>query len=153
MAHPCAARAVLRDLAQAVEMLEDEAQNDRFRILWVGAVALARAVGHVLKKVDGEDPLFAKAVETLWASWKADPEEHAIFWEFIEQERNNVLKTYELGYEEGDIPVVAGGHVFELDENIYRPLLEGRWAGEDGRDILRLAIEWWSRQLEYVEGT
>lgn len=57
-----------------------------------------RTVGHVLAKVDARvSPAHAEAVNGLWAKLKADRRSSAIFWDFIEEERNNLLKTYAFG--------------------------------------------------------
>jgi hypothetical protein len=97
--------------------------------------------------------------------WKHDPG-HEIFREFIEHERNNLLKEYRSDVHPSDtvpvaiqmpiIPVNGGetkfiGEVFHLDENIYRPLLEGRWEGIDSRDVLGEALNWWSAQLDAID--
>ena len=47
-----AARRVLADCEVVLEMLDAEREEQRWRVLWVGALALLRAVGHVLRKVD-----------------------------------------------------------------------------------------------------
>lgn len=51
-----AARKVLEDCKAALDMLDEEGDEQRWRVLWAGAMALVRAVGHVLQKIDGEDP-------------------------------------------------------------------------------------------------
>lgn len=59
--------------------------------------------------------------------------QHWVFWEFIEQERNNLLKTFNFGV--------------ELDEQgLWYPSLE-----MDGVQLLREATYWWRRQLEELE--
>ena len=146
------ARSVLADCKHALNLLQDEPQPDTFRVLWVAGVALARAVGHVLQKVDGEQNDHVKrAVASAFAAWKADKTGNAIFWEFIEEERNQVLKQYEVGFFAGPVDVLAGGEVHNLDENLFCPITDGTFAGEDCRDILEQAIEWWERQLSEIE--
>jgi hypothetical protein len=41
--------------------------------------------------------------------------------------------------------------VVELDENIYRPMLDGPWEGDDARDVLRVAIDWWNAELDKID--
>ena len=48
------ARRVLSDCKYALDMLQVESRPASFRVLWVAGIALVRAVGHVLQKVDGE---------------------------------------------------------------------------------------------------
>ena len=146
------ARSVLADCKHALDLLQDELRPDTFRLLWVAGIALARAVGHVLQKVDGEhDDAVKRAVAAAYASWKAEKQGNAIFWDFIEEERNQVLKQYEVGFFAGPVDVVAGGELHTLDDHLFCPITDGTFAGEDCRDVLEQAIEWWERQLAAIE--
>ena len=86
-----AARWVLDDCKAALEMLEEERGEQRWRVLWIGAVALLRAVGHVLQKVDGKNPDQRDVIDAAYRSWTSGQSRHAVFREFIEEERNNML--------------------------------------------------------------
>jgi len=146
------ARIVLADCRNALDLLQDETRPEVFRLYWVAGVALARAVGHVLQKIDGEnEPRIERAVGSAYAAWKADKQANAIFRNFIEQERNQILKDYEVGFLAGPIDVVAGGALHSLDEQLYCPIADGVFAGEDCRDILDQAIKWWESQLDRIE--
>lgn len=160
------AREVLDDGRVALSLLEEEADIQRWRIHWAAAVALMRAVGHVLDKVDGEDPLIKQAARAAFRQWKSADPQHEIFREFIERERNNLLKEYRshvhplpevaLAVEFTARPVEGGppvrfAHIGEIGENIYRPLLDGPWEGNDARDVLSEAITWWDDQLTAIE--
>ena len=85
------------------------------------------------------------------ASWKADRARHAVFWEFIENERNQVLKQYELGFLPGTVAVAVDGEVFQLGDTLFSPMSAGPYAWEDCRDVLAEAVEWWQVQLNQVE--
>jgi hypothetical protein len=148
------ARDVLTDCEMALEMLQVEETFDKFRVIWVAAIAQVRAVGHVLHKVDSErDPKLKGIIEEVFNDWKKNKEENAIFWEFIENERNSVLKQYEFGFLFGPIGVItpAEQEIVELDEGLFCPILEGRYKDEDCRDILADAITWWKNQLDMIE--
>ena len=146
------ARSVLADCRNALDLLQDETRPEVFRLYWVAAVALARAVGHVLHRVDGEDDAtIRQAAASAYAGWKADKQGNAIFWDFIEQERNQILKEYEVGFFAGPIDVVAGGALYSLDQHLFCPIADGEFAGEDCRDILDQAIAWWESQLDRIE--
>ena len=134
------AREVLDDCRLALSLLEEERDFQRWRIHWAAAVALIRAVGHVLDKVDGGDPVIEQVANSAFRCWKKPDPEHEIFREFIERERNNLLKEYHsdihpLGAVAVAVELTAeppdGGeplklrHVAEIGENIYRPLLDG----------------------------
>jgi hypothetical protein len=138
-------------------------QIDRqtYRIHWVTVCALLRAVGHVLDKVDSAArPELARVVNDKWLEWKADREQHAIFWEFIEAERNVLLKSYEARYFDRNvtiahIPGEDGEPIsFEIKEDlfsIFTPITSGRYSGEDARDIAKEAVAWWQEQLDDLE--
>jgi hypothetical protein len=148
------ARDVLEDCETALEMLQVEDSFDKFRVIWVAAIAQVRAVGHVLHKVDGErNPNLKKIIENAFGDWKKEREDNAIFWDFIENERNSVLKQYEFGFLFGPMGVIipAEQDIVELDEGLFCPILEGRYEGEDCRDILGDAIKWWKNQLNMIE--
>jgi hypothetical protein len=70
-----------------------------------------------------------------------------------DRRRTNRCKQYEIGFFAGPVDVLAGGDVHELDENLFCPLTEGSFAGEDCRDILEQAILWWEEQLATIEAS
>jgi hypothetical protein len=159
------AREVLDDCRLALVLLEEERDSQRWRIHWAAAVALIRAVGHVLDKVDGENPNVKTAASAAFREWKGTASSHEIFREFIERERNNLLKEYssavhplsevaiavELTTLSPDGSPVRLGSVEQIGENIYRPLLDGPWEGDDARDVLQAAIDWWQQQLDAID--
>ena len=146
------ARAVLTDAKLALDMLEDERDPDKFRVLWVASMSLLRAVGHVLHKVDAEsNSRLSDAVASAFSSWKNNRHAHAIFWDFIEEERNNVLKQYELGFFGDPVDLNVDGQIYTLGENLFCPMVDGPFAGEDCRDVFQAAIAWWDDQLADIE--
>jgi len=116
--------------------------------------------------VDGaSDTSIMLAVNNRYSVWNSSKSEHAIFRDFIEKERNSILKEYESDvYPLAEINVIleakpktgdsndaiVESEFFELDENIYRPMLDGKWEGEDARDVLNQAILWWEQELSIV---
>ena len=158
-----AARRVLEDCKAALDMLEDEEDEQRWRVLWAGATALVRAVGHVLRNVDGADPIVRQLVDEAWKRWDADRKANGVFWEFIQKERNNILKEYRFNvHDSSDVGLVAvesdeaGKEVaieplFMLDENLFRPIEEGYQVGEDARDAYADALKWWDAELSHIE--
>jgi hypothetical protein len=164
----CTARNVLKDCRRALIMMEGEKDFETWRILWAGAIALIRAVGHVLDKVDGVDPILKSIAKESFLKWKTD-EKHLIFPQFIEMERNNLLKEYSTNVhpleevrmaldvvlaplEGNEKPkTVTLQDIFNLGENIYRPMLEGPWIGDDCRDVYKEAIEWWEQELDLID--
>lgn len=160
------ARLVLEDCRLALQLLEDETDLRKWRLHWVAAIALIRAVGHVLDKVDGRSPAIRVASRAAYKRWTGDAPEHEVFREFIEKERNTILKEYDFNLHPGEevhvaIPatfrrvsdgmIVEAATVFPLDQNIYRPLMDGFREGEDARDVLSEAVEWWETELTAIE--
>lgn len=148
------ARKVLRDCEIAYEFLGIEEDEKKFRLFWVSCVSLLRAVGHVLRKVDcANDEKLKAAVDTWWGSIKSDKSAHPIFHQFIDPERNNILKEYDVGILSGAIEVLIGEHEepYTLTETEYCPMTYGIFEGEDCREIAFLAITWWKYQLDRIE--
>jgi hypothetical protein len=114
----------------------DEGRTE-WKVFWVAGVATLRIIGHVLAKVDGSISAIHKAeITRLWDEWKADRSEHAIFWDFIEEERNSILKTYEFG---AQLVETGGGAdiLFSDGDSAF-----GKFAD---------ALYWWRAQLEELE--
>jgi hypothetical protein len=162
-----AARVVIADCYVALQLLEEEQDSRRWRVHWAAAVALIRAVGHVLNKVDGIDKHVKEASHLAFQRWKADPN-CVIFRDFIEAERNNILKEYRFGphpTDEVEIAlyftlensetgkIIRETEVVSIDQNIYKPMLEGFREGDDARDVLTEALDWWIRELDAIDAT
>jgi hypothetical protein len=162
------AREVLADCEIALEMLEAEQDMARWRVHWAGALALVRAVGHVLHKVDGAAPDVRQQVDAAYKRWKSQKAKNAVFWEFIEDERNNIMKEYRFNLhpldhvdvavmmtvrhpETGELSQVP--QVVPIGENIYRPVLDGYSEGNDARDVYREALDWWATELATIDRT
>src|ERR1035437_960735 len=91
------ARDVLEDCKVAAGELRDGIAGREWRIRWVTAVALLRSVGHVLRNVDAPtDPILESVITEAWSKLSHTKPEPAIFWRFIEDERNNILKEYRI---------------------------------------------------------
>ncbi len=146
------AKKVLSDLKQSHAMLESEEDYTKFRVLWVAAITLARAVGHILDKVDSKQSILMKTtIDKKWKNLKnsKNRSKNIIFFEFIENERNQILKEYEFGMLSSPIDLMVEGKdsVFTLDSCMYMPLQDGKYAGEDCRDVLAEAITWWKNYI------
>lgn len=143
---------VLRDCKHAVALLEETTNPDTFRVLWVAAIALARAVGHVLENVNqNENPGLSAAIRSAYEEWKADKPKNSIYWDFIREERNRTLKEYEICAADHPTILAANGQAFSVDLDLYSPLSDGPFAGEDCRDILHEAVAWWEKELGKIE--
>ncbi len=142
------ARLVLSDARVAADRLKVAVESGEYRIEWVATVALLRAVGHVLKNVDGQSLAALQAIDARWKVWCDDRLTHAVFWEFIEKERNLVLKEYELGSTAPQYLLAEDGRRLGLEDGSGFLLLEPP-------DVGRVddALDWWERELDAIERT
>lgn len=165
-----AARLVLADCEEALQELidcdVDLAVNigPMRRRWWMAIVALLRAVGHVLKNVDGESsPILGGIIKAAWAAVnKTKPEPH-ILWGFIENERNTVLKEYRFrshrsatGVAVTSISATTASGVSTIKANKYgdaefRLLTDGPFAGRNDIEVIAEAICWWKVYLDKIE--
>lgn len=154
------ARLVLSDAELVRNRLEDERDEREWRLDWALAVVLLRTIGDVLHKVDGAaDMRVRRASRELYESW-GEGEENAIFRHFIKQERDSIVHEYRTAMSEGPIAIINVAAAFSkepvaladlLEENLYRPMDGGPFAGQDGRDLIDDALEWWRAQLDEVD--
>jgi hypothetical protein len=73
-------------------------EHSEWRLFWVAGIALLRTIGHVLVKADAlSSPKHKIEIDRLWGTWKLDRGSASIFWDFVEKERNSLLKTYTFG--------------------------------------------------------
>ena len=151
------ARVVLRDCRLAHEELELVDSQRQFRFKFAGAMSLIRAVGHVLQKVDGSsNAKLQKAISTAWRLWSLHPEKYPLFHDFICRERNLILKEYDFNLDErNSIPVLLQSHReredSSIDDCLFKPILDGSFAGEDVRDVYMDAIMWWECEISKIE--
>ena len=161
------ARQVLYACNQALAELEAGPPQELWKLRWFTAVAALRAVGHVLKNVDqasGNDAM-QTAIDNAWGRWQADRSAHPIFWDFIEEERNRVLKEFTFGASQ-DLIVQVPAARFQINpDGRWTPLnpgATGGWQftdrirggpfeGQVGCDVVRQAIEWWEQQLDQID--
>ena len=151
MATASQARVVLDDCRKALTELTDGLQGSDWRRRWVAAIALLRSVGYVLKDVDRDtSETMSQAVDAEWHALKNDEHkpEHAIFFGFIDDERNGVLHAYRF----------RAGQNITIDLNSKPPretvsysMNSGPFAGQDPRELIRHGIKWWDRYLDRVE--
>lgn len=143
-----AAREVLEDCRGAVDEIVDGIQGRSWRRRWVTAVVLLRTVGHVLEKVDVRiSSEYRRAIDDAWAQLKSSKPNPEIFWQFIEAERNNIMKEYEVGAGQG--ATVRLGQNKPIEHHYL--INSGPFAGRDQRVVLREAIAWWESYLDGID--
>lgn len=140
-----AAYRTLKDADASVRELKssDPADAQNYRLRWVTCITLLRTVGHVLKKVDApRSRWIGEAILRTWKRWQDDASGNLIWHEFIEKERNTLLKEYQFVYQQGSssasppeepLPLLIG-------DAVYQP-----------EAAAQAAIRWWKVQLGAIE--
>jgi hypothetical protein len=143
----------LADAEYVLDLLEDCTDKRLFRIYFVAGITLLRTVGQVLVGQNAEQKEKDAALK-VFASQKADPYSNQIYFGFIKKERDLVIHEYDVNLECDDWDIVYPDgkdySVFNLGE-LYRPLSDLSFDGQDVRDLFAEAIEWWKVQLEAIE--
>ena len=157
------ARVVLLDCDAALTDLRTEPTGHTWRCRWAAAVSLLRAVGHVLKTVDSQASTeMADAIRAAWETLQRTRPEPEIFWQFIEEERNNVLKAYQFGAKE---TVTISPPTLHLDlktgeqsssggaPTTYHHFMRvpGPFAGQHPTDLVADGIAWWRSYLDNID--
>jgi hypothetical protein len=123
---------------QHTEVVDGDDELPEWRQYWTNGIVLLRTVGHVLDKVDArKSQINAKILNDFWLRLKANRETNSVFWEFIDRERNNILKTYSFG-----------AKLEKDDQGDYQVLTDN---GEDAFELYRYAVYWWRKQLVDIE--
>ena len=157
-----AAREVLEDCRGALLELADGVRGREWRRRWVVSVVLLRVVGHVLDKIDSsQSASYRVAISTWWRALKATKPHPEIFWHFIEDERNNILKEYLTNAGQGVTVQLSGvGINLATGEQKADPpnpaiyhykMNSGHYKDYDQRDLLAEAIAWWEQQLDAID--
>lgn len=143
------AREVLQTIKAGVADLESRRpMGQLWRVQWAGLVALLRAVGHVLHKVDSQrHPALANAIAAAHdrADKGSDPDDE-IFREFIEKTRNAILKEFEM--EAGQSVYVTIG---TSPHRVEYPVRIQGFEHLNQIELVGAALEWWYRQIESIE--
>lgn len=116
---------------------EEEIEYGDWFVPWIAGLALLRSIGHVLVKIDGKSSERHKEIiANAWDSWKTEAISRDVFFNFVEKERNNILKTFEFG-----------ARIEQAKDGIR--LMYGD--DDDALELYRTAVYWWRYQLESME--
>jgi hypothetical protein len=163
------AREVFKDCQHAADQLGkaiDEQRLDDAKIFWFASLAMLRSIGHVLHKVDAKTygTAFADQLKTRYEQWKQEP----VFADFIERERNIILKEYDSSLEvqsttEDDYLLLENGGRLLLEDGgsiiigttTITTLIKARgvFAGSSPLTVLSDALAWWDQELSHFEQT
>jgi hypothetical protein len=123
----------------------------------------------VLRKVDAaRDRTVAEIAAKEWDRLRASKPKPEIFWEFIESERNSLLKQYEFGFSRtfGSVPPLGqGGFEIRADllsvtggalpaqalPNLRSKIIDGPFEGRSEKEVALEAVEWWDAYLTNIE--
>jgi len=138
-----AAWKVLRDARLAFtdfKLVVKRNDSARSRIYWILCVTLLRAVGHVLQNKDsGRSEWLKISIDAHYKEIQARRLTDLIYWEFIVEERNILLKEYTASVfekENGEIKLtnlIVGG-IF------YGPA-----------EVIEASLSWWAQSLENIQ--
>lgn len=155
------AREVLQDCRDSLAEFQYGAQGSRWRRWWILNTTLLRAVGHILDSVDGnKSSALRQAIKERWPILKQD----ALFKDFIEDTRNNVLKEYTLKATQVvsvqitgitmrmNAPAHADPEPAKAAEATYTYIIgEGPFKGEQQVTMIERAIHFWERHLDAID--
>ena len=145
-----AARRALRDAYRSRKELSAALYSNDLpiiRLRWITAITILRSVGHVLRNIDASrSPDLKCAIDTAWNRWNANAFQHLIFHEFIEKERNNILKEYRASI----FPSTSAKEETEDAPKIYSSLLVGD-RSYSPLEAVDASIRWWEAELNHIE--
>lgn len=145
-----AARRALRDAYRSRHELSAAlSSNDlaTIRLRWIAAITILRSVGHVLRNIDASrSPDLKCAIDTAWKRWKAQAFQHLIFHEFIEKERNDILKEYRASI----FPSASAKEKTEYAPRMYSSILVGD-RSYSPLEAIDASIRWWEAELRHIE--
>jgi len=130
------ARLAFGDFKKAVEA----GDAARCRIYWILCVTLLRAVGHILEKKDAaRSQWLATSVKSHYQELQRRRLGDLIYWEFIVEERNILLKEYSASI------IEKNGCVIELTNLLvggvfYTPA-----------DAIETSLGWWADNLRGIQ--
>ena len=158
------ARSALADCKLALADFEASESGPRGlqRSRWVALITLLRAVGHVLDKVD-RPAASSDAKKRMNDAWQqlGSAQRPNIFHDFIEAERNDTVKQYEIRAARN--PKIHGAWTME-GKPLYvsqQPgaatldafsMLDGPYKGHDPSKLAKTAIEFWQQYLDTIDG-
>ena len=97
---------VCADVRYAIAtMSNDDLAFSSWKVQWAGICSLLKTAVHLMK-LDAKRCFSVELRGAMHAAWQDlgnRRSEHAIFWEFVNKERNNILKEYEFSAYEGFI--------------------------------------------------
>ena len=146
------AHEALRDSEYTLQLMETCEDIRVFRIYYIACLTLLRTVGQVLI-CDSADKDTRRAAIDHFNKLKLEKDEHSIYFNFIQKERDVIIHEYEVNLSEYD-QIVSYSDSNKISSynlgSLYRPLVDMQFEGADVRDLIISAISWWKTQLTIV---
>jgi hypothetical protein len=153
----------LSDGQSGVRELEEKLYQDRillsdWKVSWAGTCTILRA-SIDLFKIDRRSCISPSIRREIGAEWNVindNRDEHAIFWDFLREERNNIIHGYNWrAYEtwmkpDGTFLEPPQVLVVSKDYDGARPFLKmkaGRFKGRNSLDLLRESADWIEQRI------
>lgn len=141
------------DCKEAIRALRTEDLDfGRWKVSWAGICALLNASVHLMRKQDATSciPLqIRKSPNAKWHELGKNKAKYPIFWDFIDQERNNILKEYRFSPDEVILKADGSlepkrGLLYMLGENEKSILVirGGQFGGRPALDVAEEAANW-----------
>jgi len=158
------ARLALEDARHVVQEVRDLPQDTPgwlLRSRWVSALTLLRLVGHVIDTTEAQSGTRKSVIDQWWSGIRATKPQPSIFWSFIYEDRNLLLKNYEFRLKHvGPLVLAAApGVVLSIGPGmggllVNKPGLtisEGMFKDRFAPDLCDEAIAWWGEQITLLE--
>lgn len=129
-----------------------------WRIYWAGALTLLATTRDVLERVDRKtSKVHSKIISDFIKHIATTRELNTIYWNFICNERNNLVHEFAVGAQEER--VTSRPFLVDIDlsfDDLVKKYGERKvivWGedGEDGLHLLETALQWWERNLRIIE--
>lgn len=148
----------LSDARRGIQNLETKYSGESslfsdWKVEYVGVCSLLRAAVHLI----GEDAKAChndKVTQELRAEWdaiKQNSSDHTIYWEFVNKERNSILKeyhwsSYEQYFDENGEPIKMTNYslisMYMVSETSRLIVKGGVYRGRDTLELLNEAADW-----------
>jgi len=164
-------RVVLSDCRLALAGLHENPTGQQWRIQWVGTLALLRTVANTFNE-QAKDPTvhpnLHQELNDFWDRMKVTEPQPEIYWGFIRIDANDLLHYWkfsaaqhsttqrdeltrtraQVSAKESSVHAVDFSGRFEGFEIEDTYLMKsGPFAGQDSRDVVRQAIEWYEQEI------
>jgi hypothetical protein len=159
-----------REVLERCDYLLTELRAEPKGIAWQAklsaTIALLRSVGHILERESKASKSFETAVKQWWKGLKQRKPKPEIFWQFMEDERNLILKEGQLRAGQSVAITLVGATVIALAGDQVAPppapqqspqaiysyhMNDGPFSGRDPRELVAEAIMWWRTELQAIE--